>query len=441
MMRIETKVDAQGEAHEFVSVHDNHRFGQKQGVLAAEMLDAGFQSEHQAAATTTLYPLNPKGPLAIDDNAFTLLFKAKVGALFPVVILFMLAFSLLCCSSFMFYKAKKPEGEEAEELKNQECGPEGLEEDLYGLAIASIVRDTRSYCKGYSSAGLMMARMGVSIMILVLTLVLQIYLMASLKALVTSVAVNEIRDVYDRYQITMYGNDTSRMAVTANGYHRGREPYFNPKNFALLSEEDKESVCQIPLSQPTFFMTLLMIWTFTVVADLRKSVDLWMRVTRITPTVSSMKDSMEAVEGSEEEYVIVGLTVPVKVTLSLVLFLPRILVDLYLLWLGCRWLCATPSFEDVILNAVALEFILVLNNVVFSTVVPLQSVIDTRNTQILPYQKEVAPTGRSVLAAFAWGIASMVWVLLYMYLLQAVLPQYRWDVRDVCIDFLAAKVK
>ena len=39
--------------------------------------------------------------------------------------------------------------------------------------------------------------------ILVLTLVLQIYLMASLKALVTSVAVNEIRDVYDRYQITM----------------------------------------------------------------------------------------------------------------------------------------------------------------------------------------------------------------------------------------------
>ena len=37
-----------------------------------------------------------------------------------------------------------------------------------------------------------------------LTLILQIYLMASLKALVTSVAVNEIRDVYDRYQIIMH---------------------------------------------------------------------------------------------------------------------------------------------------------------------------------------------------------------------------------------------
>lgn len=48
------------------------------------------------AATKCLsvpWSLDSVGPLAIDDNAFTLLFKAKVGALFPVVILFMLAFS------------------------------------------------------------------------------------------------------------------------------------------------------------------------------------------------------------------------------------------------------------------------------------------------------------------------------------------------------------
>ena len=31
-----------------------------------------------------------------------------------------------------------------------------------------------------------------------------------------------------------------------------------------------------------------------------------------------------------------------------------------------------------------------LNNVIFSTVVPLQSIIDTRNTQILPHRKETS---------------------------------------------------
>ena len=56
-------------------------------VLAADTMDS------MEAATTTLYPLNPKGPLPIDDTAFTLIFKAKLGALFPVVILMMLSFS------------------------------------------------------------------------------------------------------------------------------------------------------------------------------------------------------------------------------------------------------------------------------------------------------------------------------------------------------------
>ncbi|CAE7806129.1 unnamed protein product [Symbiodinium sp. CCMP2456] len=376
MMRYEARVDANGEAQDFVPVPDHsahHRVRNQAALLAGDQTPPA----PAAPATTTLFPQNPKGPLAIDDNAWTLLFKAKLGALFPVLILFMLTFCLLALSSCMFFKAKKAEGDEAEELKAQACGPEGLEEDLYGLAIASIVRDTRSFCRGYSSAGLMIARMGVSVMILVLVLILQIYLMAELKALVTSVAVNQIRSVYDRYEIIMYGNDTARMARTANGFHRGREPYFDPQNFEKLDEEDKEQVCQIPLSQPTFFMTLLTIWTFTVVADIRKAIDTWVRIVRITPTIDSMKDSMEQAEGSDEEFVIIGLTAPVKITLSIVLFLPRLVVDIYLLWLGCRWLTATPSFEDVILNAVALEFILVLNNVIFSTVVPLQSVVVT----------------------------------------------------------------
>lgn len=124
-----------------------------------------------------------------------------------------------------------------------------------------------------------MARMGVSVMppgfftqleglklrILVLTLILQIYLMIELKKLVTSVAVAEIRDLYDRYQVVMPPGHESfllglhlgtamtpaewlspplgsrilpakRRSFEANGYHRGREPFFNAKNFELLDE-------------------------------------------------------------------------------------------------------------------------------------------------------------------------------------------------------------
>lgn len=31
--------------------------------------------------------------------------------------------------------------------------------------------------------------------------------------------------------------------------------------------------------------------------------------------------------------------------------IPRWMIDVYLLWLGCRWLCATPNFGDLLLNS------------------------------------------------------------------------------------------
>ncbi|CAE7197055.1 unnamed protein product [Symbiodinium natans] len=94
MMRYEARVDADGEAQDFVPVSDHsaHHRPRKQAALLA-----GDQQPAPEAATpgTTLYPLNPKGPLDIDDSSWTLLFKAKLGALFPVLILFMLTFCYL----------------------------------------------------------------------------------------------------------------------------------------------------------------------------------------------------------------------------------------------------------------------------------------------------------------------------------------------------------
>ena len=31
--------------------------------------------------------------------------------------------------------------------------------------------------------------------------------------------------------------------------------------------------------------------------------------------------------------------------------IPRWMIDVYLLWLGCRWLFATPNFGDLLLNS------------------------------------------------------------------------------------------
>ena len=65
-----------------------------------------------------------------------------------------------------------------------------------------------------------------------------------------------------------------------------------------------------------------------------------------------MRDAV--VESDGECEIIVGLTRPIKAMLMSTCILPRYFIDVYLLWLGCRWLAATPSFGDLLLNAAAL---------------------------------------------------------------------------------------
>lgn len=62
-----------------------------------------------------------------------------------------------------------------------------------------------------------------------------------------------------------------------------------------------------------------------------------------------MRDAVVVSEGECE--IVVGLTRPIKALLVASCILPRYFIDVYLLWLGCRWLAATPSFGDLLLNA------------------------------------------------------------------------------------------
>merc|ERR1719223_1783633 len=85
-------------------------------------------------------------------------------------------------------------------------------------------------------------------------------------------------------------------------------------------------------------------------------------------------DDQEAF-GKEEEQgsgrrIIYQLTMCVKALLSLLIFMPRIVINCILLWLGCRWLLATTSFSDLLLNAVALTFVLDLGQIFYHAAVP-----------------------------------------------------------------------
>merc|ERR1712061_268244 len=116
-----------------------------------------------------------------------------------------------------------------------------------------------------------------------------------------------------------------------------------------------------------------------------------------------------------------GLPQTMKWVLFCLMFLPRLIIDIALIWLGCRWLVATASFSDLLLNAMALEFLLVLKDLFYTAVVPHRDKLETRQMMI-PSNKEDEPTYCGYLGSFVWIFVVLCWVYLYVQHLQQVLP-------------------
>ena len=151
-------------------------------------------------------------------------------------------------------------------------------------------------------------------------------------------AVTEIRQIYGRYEFVMYGADMAHVYLTPNGFPRGVDKqYFDAANFGRLTEDEQATACRIPFSQPKLLLPILplgcrwafaaalvrveshespdsaesdcfesecnpdkkdpppyrwvrpcssvrFIWTLSIVADLRRCGDLFVRLILATPT-------------------------------------------------------------------------------------------------------------------------------------------------------------
>ena len=59
------------------------------------------------------------------------------------------------------------------------------------------------------------------------------------------------------------------------------------------------------------------------------------------------------------------ITTPIRWALYLILLLPKMAISMTLLTIRTVWLAATDSFADLILNAIALEFVSAIDELLF----------------------------------------------------------------------------
>jgi len=323
-----------------------------------------------------------------------------------------------------------------------------LDEDLYGFTIKAFLwggfalsaKEQFQNVRRNRTANIYSA-----FLLLYLNIGLQASLMYATKHFVSSKAVWSMRGTYDTFEWHMYGKQEDHFIKTTYGFRRGLSQYFKPENFATLDDDTKENACCIPLSRPDFMGLILFIWTLTCVSEFRKSAELFenLVLSRQATDAAWVELTLETSDenGAEDVAYVRGLKRTSKIIIALVILLPRVLITSLLLWLGCRWLCATESFEDLIMNGVALAFVKDLKDLLYITLV---STADKRELEITRCQldagnKKSRMTFWISSKAFVWGGISLAFVWAYIFHWQHVLPYYQWDVADVCEDYLQSE--
>lgn len=327
-----------------------------------------------------------------------------------------------------------------------------ISENTYGMTICALVRDFYWMAKDEGPCGVRIMRLSVTMFLLGITLFIQLYLLVHVDTYICGREIHDIRALYGKYAKLVYGeNITNPPARGIDGTFPGALEARNRLYAATLRPDpvynitidpgDIGELCEVPLSQPEFFGCILLVWTMTCLLEYRSGFVLFQQVVYATERCSSMVDAMKISDDDDGSMTIVKLPLYMKVLLTVLVFCPWICITIYLFCFGCRWLIATRGFEDLILNAVALGFIMDFKDTVYSSLMPVRNRVDLSKTMCMASPKEVVlkPTDCHKFSAI-WVALALGLVAVFMYSpVQDVLPNYKWDVHEVCKWYIETK--
>eukprot|EP00928_Gymnodinium_smaydae_P057968 TRINITY_DN41192_c0_g1_i1.p1 TRINITY_DN41192_c0_g1~~TRINITY_DN41192_c0_g1_i1.p1 ORF type:complete len:345 (-),score=50.85 TRINITY_DN41192_c0_g1_i1:320-1354(-) len=319
--------------------------------------------------------------------------------------------------------ASSPDDSSQDSANEDLCSIDSLPvpENIYGFALMVLTRDSHLISHRVQRRIL---RQVLSLLLIAINMGIQVYLLLKIKKIVIPPFEADIRSAYHTFRENL-GNHSAEVT---------------PELFASMSDELKDTTCHIPLTEPGFLGIILFIWTLTVCGELRMIYNFFTYAIVRLETVPSMEQSMKAFHGADEGLKhITGLTVAIKFFLFFLVIVPRFAIAVKLLWIGCQWLTATTDFDEIVLNGVALEFVLMTKDLMYVTIVSSRSQKDVENTRISTGRQIPVTYTSFVIETVGWLIIALAWVAGYMFWFQSVLPDYQWDVSLLCEHYLQNK--
>lgn len=294
-----------------------------------------------------------------------------------------------------------------------------LEQDVYGAGIYTIIHDSRELCIGETDGianQINLVRICFCVAGLCLNYALQVLILYFTYSYTTLPAIRDAQYLYKDYHAECF--ETSGV--------------FNWTKWNNWGEKNRHELCNLVINNYWFLYVMLVMWWMTMIFEIRECERLGRMFWRLQAKKYLVDTEIE-VEGSEK---VIGVTQSQRSALLAIIFVPKLTVACALLIMGTLWLAATRSVTDLLLNALALVFIVEIDETIFNALFPLslQNHIDetTVGGQQLSERTSWSSFGGYIRSLF---YATVVFGGVALWLTPAgqklpffaVLPQYQFD--------------
>merc|ERR1719272_953349 len=99
------------------------------------------------------------------------------------------------------------------------------------------------------------------------------------------------------------------------------------------------------------------------------------------PSAPASAQHNDTILERDEEHLVLAMTSLVRVTLYVIVIIPKACICILLWYIGLRWLTSTIEFENLILNALALEFVLRIDEQILEYFMPARAAANVQRTK------------------------------------------------------------
>mmetsp|Transcript_50771 Transcript_50771/g.127992 ORF Transcript_50771/g.127992 Transcript_50771/m.127992 type:complete len:387 (+) Transcript_50771:83-1243(+) len=251
------------------------------------------------------------------------------------------------------------DGQAADQHDDEEDLKDGedvdLPADVYGAVIFSVIHDSVDLMSGHDHDSLAFWINLVRVIFVVTSLVfnycLQLSLLVWSHAAVVAPAVRNVQQLYKEYHAECFDTDGT----------------FNEAKWEEWDSSKQDELCGTVLSSFWFLYLILCLWWMTMLNEFRKTDRIW-RKFHAMPATRDYERQIEWDEDGTQR--VKRIVCEIRWFLYIVLILPKHVISVGLLILGTWWLVATDSFGDLILNALALGFVIDIDELIFEAMFP-----------------------------------------------------------------------